>query len=156
MKTENNNLEWALFWASQNWKLFPSYWESRGNKSTHLPRTRWRQPGGVSSDPIVLSHWAFKWPGCYFCVDVQQSGLTLLDIDSKHGKNGPGELKHLEFVHGTLPATLIVSTPSGGSHYWFNGLSTHTLGKLGPGIDTPSMAPVPGTTIPSKGTYIPL
>ena len=145
---EQMNLKWALYWASHGWKLFPSYWQ----EGHHQPLTLWKTL--TSDNPGVLKQWALKWPGCYFCVAVKQSGLTLLDIDTKHGKNGPGELKSLELIYGPLPTTLEVSTPSGGLHYWFSGMSTQTIGKLGPGIDTPVMAPVPGTVIPEKGTYL--
>ena len=64
------------------------------------------------------------------------SGIWVLDIDVKPDANGAAELAKLEQIHGRLPKTLIVSTPSGGTHYYFQ--HTEGIGNRGrvePGID---------------------
>ena len=153
----DNNLSWAIYWASQGWKLFPSYWgvPKKMKDQTHMPLTSWSTPEGTTTDPQVLHQWFERWGrNCYYCVDIIRSDVSCLDIDTKHDKNGPEELRTLEALHGALPVTLIVTTPSGGLHYWFSGSIRNTLSTIAPGIDTPVMAPVPGSYIPGKGRYL--
>jgi putative DNA primase/helicase len=43
----------------------------------------------------------------------------VLDIDRKGGKDGLTVIRHLEAIHGALPDTYKVSTPSGGEHWFY-------------------------------------
>lgn len=49
-------------------------------------------------------------------IRTKDLGLVVIDIDTKHGKNGFETLKDMGI---TLPDTLIVTTPSGGKHYYY-------------------------------------
>lgn len=142
----NLNLDIALKYARMGWKIFPCYWHDG-----HKPCIKWS--GHSSSNPKDIQSWADKWPKAYFCVALQQSDLTVIDIDNKDGKVGSDVLFDLEFDHTTLPETLKVATPSEGFHYIFKGKSPMTVSKLGAGIDTPVMVPLPGTVIEGKGAY---
>lgn len=128
-------------------KLFPAHWNGKG----HSGYIKWGEHS--SADPAQITAWAKQWPTCYFCVAAQASNVTPLDIDNKKGKNGSATLLDLVLDNGQLPDTLIAQTPSGGLHYLFVGKSAVTVGKLGTGIDTPVMVPVPGSTVPGKGEY---
>lgn len=146
MTAVNPNLKSALEFAKKDIKLFPTFW-----KSGHKPLVKW----GIeaSSNLIKIQTWSAKWPNCYFCIALQASNLAVLDVDNKKGKKGLWSLFDLELKYGALPETLTVKTPSGGRHYIFKGAVPITVSKIGEGIDTPVMIPLPGTTIEGKGTY---
>jgi len=48
-----------------------------------------------------------------------RNGLLVLDVDNKKS-DGRKSLIELEALHGSLPLTYTVQTPSGGFHYYFN------------------------------------
>ena len=128
------------------WKLFPAIW-----RDGHKPLVAWNEES--SSDPEVHAAWLEKWPDAYLCVACKQSNITILDVDNKHGKDGSASLVGLELEYGDLPTTLHVKTPSGGDHYYFEGAVAASVGKLAPGVDTPVMAPIPGSLVSGKGGY---
>lgn len=129
-----------------NWKLFPAKWDGK----KHIGLVKWATQAG--SDQEIIKAWKRR-SDCYLCVALNQSDLTVLDVDNKHGVEGSKTWKLLELSYQKFPNTLMVKTPSGGYHYYFLGRSAHTIGKLGPGIDTPVMVPLAGETVPGKGTY---
>lgn len=47
------------------------------------------------------------------------SGVFVLDIDSKGGVDGYASLAELERLNGALPASWVAATPSGGEHRYF-------------------------------------
>lgn len=128
---------------------FPSYWSS--STRNHGPLVKWSVES--SADPEQWKAWSEKYPGCYYCIALTQSNMFVLDIDDKYDKNGSDSLEALIVNHGPLPKTKKVRTPSGGFHYFFKGAVAHTYGKIGKGIDTPVMVPMPGTDVPGKGKY---
>lgn len=128
------------------WFLFPAVYDKG-----HKPLIKWKK--GSSDNTDTWAAWKEKWPGCYLCVDTRKSGITIVDIDVKRGKNGLETLGKLQIEHGPLPKTLTVKTPSGGLHYYFKGVSPYSVQRLGEGIDTPVMAPIPGSSVPGKGAY---
>jgi hypothetical protein len=84
-----------------------------------------------------------------------KSGLFVLDVDVKPGKNGFDELAKL----GPLPETYAVATPSGGRHFYFAhpGKAVRTSGgALGPGLDIRGdggYVVMPGSPHRNGGTY---
>ena len=66
------------------------------------------------------------------------SGVFVVDIDMKNGKNGEQELRALELKYGKLPTTVELITPLGGRHLWFR-MPEHavpsSVDKIAPGID---------------------
>ena len=87
---------------------------------------------------VARARWA-KTPSANIGVATgARSGFWVLDIDPEHG--GDQALADLEAKHGTLPATIAASTPSGGRHmYWrwnAEGLEIrNSAGRIGPGLD---------------------
>jgi len=157
MDTFMNNLEAALAYMSRfpGVKLFPAKYED----GSHRGHIRW---GAESSDdPAQIRAWAKKFPNCYFCCNYRASRVRVIDIDTKKGKDGAADLLSLELDNEDLPETLTVATPSGnGRHLHFAGECAFSIGKIGAngsgaksGIDIPGMTPVPGSTVPGKGTY---
>jgi Bifunctional DNA primase/polymerase, N-terminal/AAA domain len=80
-------------------------------------------------------------------------GLLVLDVD---GEAGAESLVKLELIHGKLPDTGIVSTPSGGRHYYFSGQDvSNSAGIIAPGLDVRSKGgyvAAPGS-VTDKGDY---
>src|SRR5262249_14056450 len=65
-----------------------------------------------------------------------QSGVWVLDIDNGEGKDGKASLATLESTYGALPETGKVTTPSGGSHYYFKyDGEVRSRGQLADGLD---------------------
>ncbi|MER6049714.1 bifunctional DNA primase/polymerase [Streptomyces sp. NPDC001793] len=66
--------------------------------------------------------------------------LVGIDLDTRHGADGPTALRLIAEAHGfALPPTVTVLTPSGGCHLWFTGPPAppvpNSAGRLAPGID---------------------
>lgn len=129
-----------------NWKLFPAKWDGK----KHIGLVKWATQS--SGDQEIIQGWK-KRSDCYLCVALDQSNLTVLDVDNKRGNEGSKALKLLELAYSKMPTTFTVQTPSGGYHYYFKGKSAQTIGKLAPGIDTPGMVPLAREIVPGKGTY---
>jgi hypothetical protein len=78
------------------------------------------------------------------------SGLVVIDLDCKHGRDGRATLVGFEQRLGVLPATLVVETPSGGEHRYFRteGVSIrNSAGKL-------ASEPAPGIDVRGDGGYV--
>jgi hypothetical protein len=76
--------------------------------------------------PVAREWQLFKKPpraeafGALNCGVLTDGEFFVLDVDVKPGApNGHESLRMLEQMHGKLPETLQVSTPSGGAHYYF-------------------------------------
>ncbi|MEU6677192.1 bifunctional DNA primase/polymerase [Streptomyces sp. NPDC046925] len=66
--------------------------------------------------------------------------LIGIDLDTKSGTDAPAALRELALRHlFTIPATVVVATPSGGRHIWLTGppdaVVPNSAGRLAPGID---------------------
>ena len=98
-----------------------------------IPVTKdWTSHGITDPQTITISkkNWG---------VNCGLSGLFVIDVDVKPGKDGLNELNTLEEHYGKLPETLTVSTPSGGRHLYFRGRGKSTVGVLAPSVDTRSV-----------------
>lgn len=164
-----NNLTAALDWLKYNPddQLFLAYWNPQ--KKQHVGLSRWGQPDGTTNDPEVLKTWYHNpgmkadWPvnpnkitQVYFCLAMThgKTHKRVIDVDTKNDKDGMAILKKLWAKHGMFPPTYISKTPSGGRHYFFEGICARGVNKLGKGLDIPVMVPVPGS-VTEKGPYTP-
>jgi len=144
-----DKLKTALYFTEKyKWRLFPAFWDAEHKR--HISYIKWAEQ--ATSDAEIIKRWAFKWKECHFCVACQASDITVLDVDNKKGKHGDDVLNDLILEHGSF-ATLKVKTPSGGYHYYFKGKSAVTINKLGFGLDTPVMVPLPNSEVIGKGRY---
>ena len=98
-----------------------------------IPVTKDWTSQGVT-DPVTINLSKKNWG-----VNCGLSGLFVIDVDVKPGKDGLNELNTLEEHYGKLPETLTVSTPSGGRHLYFRGRGKSTVGVLAPSVDTRSV-----------------
>lgn len=73
----------------------------------------------ATADPGLIRRWWRKWPDAMPALPMgRRSGLAVLDVDRKNGKDGMAALRKL----GHDPAALspvIIATPSGGLHAYF-------------------------------------
>lgn len=113
----------------------------------------------ASNDPRRLASWDSKYGGPNWGVSNKKSGLIVLDVDQRDGKPGPHTLIGLELLHGDLPPTLTVRTPSGGKHYYFREtervkhralVGVHGFGE---GIDSTNYVVAFGCALADGGRY---
>lgn len=98
-------------YARQSWKVFPL--------KHHLKKPATSNGfKDASLDPEQIKQW-FSTSG-YNIGIATGDGLAVLDIDRKGGKDGMQVIQSLEAIHGALPDTYKVSTPSGGEHWFFS------------------------------------
>lgn len=132
MLNNDSKLNLALNYAAKGMAVFPC--EVNGKKPITAHGFQ-----DASTDPEVIRQWWTSTPEANIgCSMGEISGIVLLDIDMKNGKDGKAALYDLEDKHGVLPETLKAKTPSGGLHYFFKyreGYKNSTE-KLGTGIDT--------------------
>lgn len=86
----------------------------------------------ATADPAQIAAWQKQWPEANWAVACGPSGLAVVDID---GPEGEASWAEFECVHGLAPDTLIVRTPSGGRHIYFEGAARNSAGTLGKHLD---------------------
>jgi hypothetical protein len=119
----------AAKYASWGWKVFPI---APGTKDR--PLCKWGSE--ASDDPAIVARYWQRTPDANIGIAVGPSGLAVIDLDNKKGKNGSKVWADLEFDYGEAPATLMARTPTGGEHLYFKGTVGNTVDKLGEGVDT--------------------
>lgn len=145
---KKSNAAKARPFIKAGWKIFPSVWDKA--KGQHKGCIKWGK--GSSSELETLKNWEELFPEAYYCVNLKESEMTVLDVDDKKGKQGSEVLKQLVSEHGEIPHTLSSSTPSGGKHFFFNGKCAIGANRIGEGLDIPVMVPLPGQ-VTGKGEY---
>ena len=137
----------ALKIAEQSKPVFPC--RHAPDKS---PLTR-RGFKDATTDPAKVNMLFNRYPGASIGVPTgRESGFFVLDVDSLTA------LEKLEKEHGKLPVTLMVRTPSGGLHIYFEYVEgvTNSPGGLPKGIDVRGQGgyvlvpPSPGYEIESR------
>jgi len=123
----------ALGLAADAWRVFPLQPNGRRPLTRHgfLDAT---------TNLSTVEQWWRMYPDANVAV-ATGGGVTVIDIDVKGGVDGEATWSHLRAVHGDVPMTRIVRTPSGGRHLYFltPDLTIHSsVGRLGPGIDVRS------------------
>lgn len=139
---------YAKQYAKHGWFVFPV---SRGRSKPPI-LTGWQNLS--TTDQAQITQWAKRYPGCNWGVSCEKSSLCVIDVDNKHGKTGDDSFLNLELDHDFKP-TLVVKTPSGGYHHYYEALTASTTQKLGSGIDTKSIGGyvvIPGSKRP-EGIY---
>ncbi len=93
----------------------------------------------ATDDEAQIQTWRTKYPKAHWGVATGvRSGVVVIDLDRRPGKDGIASLKVLAEPHGGVPHTRLVRTGSGGLHLYFRhpgGWVPNSAGKLGPGID---------------------
>jgi Bifunctional DNA primase/polymerase, N-terminal len=72
----------------------------------------------ASRDPDVITAWWRRWPEALIATPTgDKSGIVVLDIDRKNGRDGYDALEQLGKAQ--LPETPLSHTPNGGNHVFF-------------------------------------
>lgn len=135
----------ALSLARHGWHVFPCRAEAavlrngeeRARKSPHV--VGWRELATTDAEQIAT--WWGQWPDALVGVHADKSGLVVVDLDRKHGKDG---FQSLADAGLDLPETFSYATPSGGEHHLYAAPEGRTLtgtadlkvnGEKLPGVD---------------------
>jgi hypothetical protein len=140
MQPNYSMLESALQYAQRGWHIFPCretpgepYQDKKGKWITPREKTPYTANGlyDATIEPAKIQRWWKKWPGALIGVNCGKSGLFVIDLDTKHDKDGIGEFTRLGLDDvGALHSR----TASGGLHIIFSGTGKNSTGKSG--IDT--------------------
>ncbi len=119
-------LKSALSYAARGWPVFPLHTPTKNGCSCKKkdcksigkhPRTKNGHKDATTYRSFIRKWWE-KWPDANVgVVTGQESGLLVLDIDSRHG--GEDSLLELEQQHDELPDTAETITGGGGHHIIF-------------------------------------
>lgn len=116
----------ALQWAAAGFHVFPC----------RVGRKEPASENGLNdatTDVARIDAWWTENPDFNVGCAPHMSGNSVLDADPPLGMD---TLAELEKAHGALPKTLVITTPRGGLHLWFDGIIPSTAQKLGPKLDT--------------------
>lgn len=97
----------------------------------------------ASTDPVRIRELFAAAPratGYGIACGLPPHHLIGIDLDTKAGTDPSAALRELTRRHSfTIPATVVVLTPSGGRHLWLSGppdvVVPNSAGRLAPGID---------------------
>lgn len=124
----NPNMAAALKLARAGIPVFPV---SQDRK----PLVKWKD--AATADAAQVRRWWDRWPDAMFAMPTgAKSGVSVLDVDMKNGKDGHAALRSLGLDPDGL-SHVRVQTPSGGSHIYFRhrkGL-TNSASKIADGVD---------------------
>jgi hypothetical protein len=125
-----SNLNPALGAGKRGWHVFPVV---PGKKNPLIPDNL----AAATTDEAQIREWWTRWPDANIGVNCGRSGLVVLDVDTKNGKQGGNSLANL--LEGNLDSplldTLNAHSWSGGRHYFFKGTCGSSQSKLAPDLD---------------------
>ena len=127
-----SQVEFALALAARGWFVFPVVDKAPVTFRGHLDAV---------TDPEQIRAWWEHWAHADPAIDLERSGLVVLDVDVKpskaHPEGAPG-LRTLETLLPVLPETMAADTPSGGVHLYYDrpaGWKPRRAIGWGPGLD---------------------
>jgi hypothetical protein len=128
------NLTAALSLANRGLKVFPlcDFNDGDGFK----PIRKWQSLASCDSDQV--RRWWKRWPDARVgLLAGAANGITVLDLDTKNGKDGVAALASLGFSDLTALSPVRVRTPSGGWHLLFayEPRLKNSVSVVGAGID---------------------
>ncbi len=133
-------LDAALQYAQRGWYVFPCreaqgepYQDKKGNWKTPKEKMPYTTHGlhNASINPDDIRRWWKKWPRAMIGINCGKSGLFVVDLDKKHGKDGVNEFACLGLDDS---GALRSQTVSGGLHLIFVGSGKSSTSDVG--IDT--------------------
>lgn len=148
-KRPASNIDAALDLSRRGFHVFPI---ADGTKDR--PLCRWSRE--ATTDEATIRNWWLARPCANIGIATGPSGLLIVDVDNKNGKDGNSSLVDLELMWGRLPATLSAATASKGRHLYLRGSTRNSVCRLGPGIDVRSVGGyvvAPGSRVDGRGEY---
>jgi hypothetical protein len=108
-----NFLDAAAGLVSLGFRVFPLV------PGKNLPLVK-EWPKVATDDADVIGEWAARWPNANIGVATgEASGVMVVDLDVKDGRNGLENLAALARTGKVLPPSPVALTPSGGRHLYF-------------------------------------
>lgn len=135
---DNELLAAALAYAGRGWAVFPL---AVGDKVPLIPK----KEGGngcldATTDPAQIRAWWTANPQANIGITAGASGLLLVDVDNKEGRDGFVSWEVLRAEHQFEDTTPHVWTPNDGKHLYFAAPAgvhlRNTDDELGSGIET--------------------
>lgn len=140
-------VDYALQLAAQGFYVFPCY------PNDKRPRGDGWQARSTRSPEQIRAMWS-NFPDDNIGIDCEKSGLVIIDIDNKNGKNGSAAVSEWQAAHGQFTGTVTAETPSGGYHLYYRGQAVKgVLGLCGGSVDIRSkgnLVIAPGSEINGK------
>lgn len=107
-------LESAILCAAHGWPVFPCW------AKTKRPCTPHGFKDATIDEPAIESCWQ-RWPDANVAVATgAASGIVVVDVDMRDGRDGLVTLADLEREHGAMPRTVQSRTGGGGCHLFFD------------------------------------
>jgi hypothetical protein len=118
-------LEAALAYAAAGLVILPTNHDK-------VALVKWAKIDRPPTEAEIRGYWR-KWPDAWIgMLTGHRSGLDVIDLDNKAGKNGFAAVPDWAFL-----TPLTVQTPSGSVHLYFKASGTRTTGSfIAPGVDT--------------------
>ena len=156
-KSTQGNLDVALAWAKAGIPIFPAELVMRKGKLVKKPCFEgWKDD--ATTDAAQLRRWWRKRPDAMPGIPTgSRSGIAVLDLDRKNGKDGFETLRELGHDPDALSSHTVRTASGGGQHFYFlhmEGLRNST-NEIGPGVDVRAeggFVIAPGGTS-DKGSY---
>ncbi|XKH35070.1 bifunctional DNA primase/polymerase [Azospirillum doebereinerae] len=129
----------ALKHADRGWRVFPCV--ERTKRPCNEPGLFEHGCTNATKSPFWIRKFWSRWPGANPAVATgPDTGLWVLDIDTKGGVDGFATLAVLEGLFGLLPETMGQQTPTGGAQRFFvwpdaRDVRNRNSKGLGPGLD---------------------
>jgi len=128
----------ALAYAARGYAVFPL---TRGAKVPAISKEKGgRGALDATTDPAQIRAWWAEYPGSNIGITAGASGLLLVDVDNKNGRDGFTAWETLRALRPFDDTTPHVWTPNRGKHLYFAAPPgvrlRNTDDELGPGIET--------------------
>ena len=137
-----NLLEYALSYAERGWLVFPcrekpskEYINRKGKNSISKEKTPYTRNGfkDASLEKEQIVRWWKQYPQAMIGISCGESGLFVIDIDTKNGRDGMSNYMKLGI---DTEEALHSLTPSGGMHVLFKSNKGRSTTNILQGIDT--------------------
>lgn len=121
--------KYALELARKGIPVFPCH-------SSKKPATTHGFKDATTDTEIIRAWWRTNPDYLVAFPTGTPSGISVLDVDVKHGKDGIAALSDLEDAHEAIK-TKVLATQSGGAHLYFTHIEglVNSAGAIAPGLD---------------------
>lgn len=147
-----NLLERAVLLANRGYYIFPL----SPNSKFPIADLKWRDES--TNRIATIEKWWNEKPNYNIGIDTGKSGIYVIDVDIKKGKEGAKSFDALDLMYD-FPNTIISITPTGGRHHIYKSPEQplgNTVEALGKGLDTRGWGGyivAPGSIIEGKEYY---
>ncbi len=119
-----------LRYAELGWHIFPL------SPNSKIPPKGSHGLSDATTDAAQITAWHAACPDANYGVNCGASGFLVLDVDTY--KKGCSEALAALDIELGIPATLTVTTPNSGKHFYFKGVTSSSVERIGTGLDVRS------------------